>query len=48
MTTAYVTPYWQFKFNQDVQTINEYVFDKGEGKIETILSYSGAVILDLK
>lgn len=29
MTTAYVTPYWQFKFIQDVQTINGYVFDNG-------------------
>uniref|UniRef100_K1QT71 Uncharacterized protein n=1 Tax=Magallana gigas TaxID=29159 RepID=K1QT71_MAGGI len=39
MTTAYVTPYWQFKFNQDVQTINEYVFDNGRENRDYIVLF---------
>lgn len=39
MTTAYVTPYWQFKFNQDVQTINGYVFDNGRENRDYIVLF---------
>uniref|UniRef100_A0A8W8HXX6 Uncharacterized protein n=1 Tax=Magallana gigas TaxID=29159 RepID=A0A8W8HXX6_MAGGI len=39
MTTAYVTPYWQFKFNQDVQTIKEYVFDNGKENRDYIVLF---------
>lgn len=39
MTTAYVTPYWQFKFIQDVQTINGYVFDNERENADYIVLF---------